>query len=77
MYAELAANSKIDFFTSSCHAPFNHRNARNYWIYEDSQLIAGGVVLSLLWWKDETQLIDIDREFEERGTWRSDFRQED
>jgi Zn-dependent peptidase ImmA (M78 family) len=56
---------------------FNHRNARNYRIYEDSQLIADGVVLSLLWWKDETQLIDIDREIEERGSWRSDFRGED
>jgi hypothetical protein len=56
---------------------FNHRNAQNYWIYEDSQPIAGGVVLSLLWWKDETQLIDIDREIEERGSWRSDFREED
>jgi hypothetical protein len=38
---------------------------------------AGGVVLSLWWWKDETQLIDIDRETGERGSWRSGFREED
>ena len=56
---------------------FNHRNARNYWIFEDSRLLADGIVLTLLWWKDETQLIDIDNEIEERGDWRSDFRKED
>jgi hypothetical protein len=53
---------------------FNHRNAQNYWIHEDSKLLADGTVLTLLWWKDETQLIDIDREIEERGAWRSDYR---
>lgn len=53
---------------------FNHRNAQNHWIHEDSKLLADGIVLTLLWWKDETQLIDIDREIEERGAWRSDYR---
>lgn len=53
---------------------FNHRNAQNYWIHEDSRLLADGIVLTLLWWKNETQLIDIDREIEERGAWRSDFK---
>jgi IrrE N-terminal-like domain len=56
---------------------FNHRNAQNYWVHEDSLLLADGVILTLLWWKDETQLIDIDREIEERGAWRSDFRPDD
>lgn len=53
-----------------------HRNAQNYWIHEDSRFVANGIVLTLLWWKDETQLIDIDNEIEERGSWRSDFRRE-
>ena len=56
---------------------FNHRNAQNYWIYEDSQLLVDGIVLTMLWWRDETQLIDIDQETEERGAWRSDFRKEE
>ncbi len=55
----------------------NHRNARNYWIFEDSQLFANGDVLTLLWWKDEIQLIDIENEIEERGAWRSDFKKEE
>jgi Zn-dependent peptidase ImmA (M78 family) len=56
---------------------FNHRNANNYGIIEDSLLLTGGIVLTLLWWKDEVQLIDIDNEIEERGAWRSDFRKEE
>ena len=56
---------------------FNHRNAHSHWINEDSYLLSEGIVLTLLWWKDETQLIDIDREIEERGAWRSDFRKEE
>jgi hypothetical protein len=54
----------------------NHRNARNYWVHEDSRLLAGGIVLTLLWWKDETQLIDLENEIEERASWRSDYRRE-
>lgn len=54
----------------------NDRNAHNYWVREDSRLLSNGIVLTLLWWKDETQLIDIDNEIEERSSWRSDFRRE-
>lgn len=54
----------------------NHRNARNYWIHEDSRLLSNGIVLTLLWWKDEKQLIDIDNDVEERDSWRSDYRSE-
>jgi len=32
--------------------------------------------LTLLWWKDETQLIDLENEIEERASWRSDYRRE-
>jgi Zn-dependent peptidase ImmA (M78 family) len=56
---------------------FDHRNAHNHWIHEDSLPLSDGSVLSLLWWKDETQLVDVDNELEERGAWRSDFRKEE
>ncbi len=56
---------------------FTHRNARNYWVHEDSLQLSDGSVLSLLWWKDERQLIHIDNEIEARGSWRSDFRRDD
>lgn len=56
---------------------FSHRNAANHWIHEDSILVSDGSVLSLLWWKDESQLIEIDNEIEERGSWRSDFKKDD
>lgn len=56
---------------------FDHRNAANHWVHEDSIPVSDGSVLSLLWWKDETQLIEIDNEIEARGAWRSDFRSDD
>jgi Zn-dependent peptidase ImmA (M78 family) len=55
---------------------FNHRNAANHWVHEDSIPVSDGSVLSLLWWKDETQLIEIENEIEARGAWRTDFRKE-
>lgn len=56
---------------------FTHRNAANHWVHEDSIQLSEGSVLSLLWWRDERQLIQIDNEIEARGAWRSDFRKED
>lgn len=56
---------------------FNVRNAANHWIHEDSLMTSDGSVLSLLWWKDESQLIEIDNTIEERGAWRSDYRRDD
>ncbi len=56
---------------------FTHRNAQNYWVHEDSLQLSDGSVLSLLWWKDERQLVHIDNELYARGAWRSDFRRED
>jgi Zn-dependent peptidase ImmA (M78 family) len=56
---------------------FNDRNAANHWVHEDSLLTSDGSVLSLLWWKDESQLIEIDNAIEARGSWRSDFRKDD
>lgn len=52
----------------------NHPRADRYWIKEDSLRLKEGTVLSLLWWEDEQQLLDLD-EYEERmGSRRSDGR---
>jgi Zn-dependent peptidase ImmA (M78 family) len=55
----------------------DQRNAANHWIHEDSIRVSDGSVLSLLWWKDESQLIEIDNQIEERAAWRSDYRKDD
>ena len=47
-----------------------------YSIHEESILIADGLVLSLLWWKDEQQLIDLEDEMERRSSRRSDGRED-
>lgn len=58
-----------------CDHWINHPRADRYWIKEDSLRLSEGSVLSLLWWEDEKQLIDLD-EYEERlGTQRSDRRE--
>jgi len=58
-----------------CDYWINHPRADRYWIKEDSFRLTEGSVLSLLWWEDEKQLLDLD-EYEERlGTRRSDERE--
>jgi hypothetical protein len=44
----------------SAHAWFPHRDARQYAIREDSIRITADLVLTLLWWKDERQLLDLE-----------------
>jgi Zn-dependent peptidase ImmA (M78 family) len=39
-----------------------HPESRQYTICEDSEALGNGYVLSLLWWKDERQLLDIESE---------------
>jgi hypothetical protein len=39
---------------------FSHREAHRYVIREDCVRITGDYVLTLLWWKDERQLLDLD-----------------
>jgi hypothetical protein len=46
--------------------------ADRYWIKEDSIQWTNQRVLSLIWWEDESQLIDLDAFEEESGSWRSD-----
>jgi hypothetical protein len=52
----------------------NHPRAERYWIKEDSIRLKEGSVLSLLWWEDEKQLLDLDEYEEQRGNRRSDGR---
>ena len=47
-----------------------------YSIHEESILIADDLTLSLLWWKDEQQLIDLEDEMERRSSRRSDGRED-
>ncbi len=57
-----------------CDHWINHPLADRYWIKEDSLRLKEGSVLSLLWWEDEKQLLDLD-EYEERvSSGRSDGR---
>jgi len=46
--------------------------ADRYWLKEDSIQWTNQSVLSLIWWEDESQLIDLDAFEEESGSWRSD-----
>lgn len=41
---------------------FNHREAAQYAIREDSLRITDDLILTLLWWKDEQQLLDLDQD---------------
>jgi hypothetical protein len=43
----------------------DHRDAARYCLVEDSVRAPGGAVLSLLWWKDEAQLRDLDEDEDE------------
>lgn len=51
----------------------NHRNARRYVVTEDSVRINSGLVLTLLWWEDEEQLLDLADEQELDETERDPF----
>jgi hypothetical protein len=51
----LAAPSEVD-----ADEWFDHRDAHNYVVMEDSVRISSTSVLSLLWWRDEKQLVDLE-----------------
>jgi hypothetical protein len=57
-----------------CDHWINHPRAEHYWIREDSLRLNEGTVLSLLWWEDERQLMDLDDSEEYLGTKGSDGR---
>jgi len=42
----------------------NHAESWRYSVKEDSLIIGSGMVLSLVWWQDERQLLDLDSDDE-------------
>ena len=57
-----------------CDHWIKHPTAERYWIKEDSRRLKDRSVLSLLWWEDEQQLLDLDEYEEQKGAGRSDRR---
>jgi len=51
---------------------FDHWSAERYSLQEHSIRVGAGLVLSLLWWKQEKMLIDIDEYEERRAARRAD-----
>ena len=45
-------------------------------LHQESRLFANDFVLTLLWWRDEKQIIDLDEAEELRSAKRSDWRDE-
>ena len=56
---------------------FEHQKAEGHYIYEHSLRTTYGDVLSLLWWKDEQMLIDLDEFEETQAIRRSDGHREE
>ena len=65
--AELLAGQKLNNNPVEVEASdwFSTPRSKNYSIIEDSELIYEDTVLSLLWWKDESQLMDLEAANEE------------
>ena len=42
----------------------SHRNAHRYQVHEDSVLVLPNLTLTILWWDDEQQILDIDEDDE-------------
>jgi hypothetical protein len=57
-----------------CDNWISHPNAEEYWVKENSLRLRDGSVLSLLWWEDEQQLINLDENEEHTGNRRADGR---
>ncbi len=49
-----------------------HDKADRYRVYEHSVRSSGGLVLSLVWWRNEKQIIDLDEEEERHAARRAD-----
>ncbi|MGH9580151.1 MAG: hypothetical protein ACRD2R_04085, partial [Terriglobales bacterium] len=44
----------------------SHRGSHGYYVIEDSRRVGRDSILTLVWWKDESQLVDITEEEESR-----------
>jgi hypothetical protein len=57
LQGEAGPGTPVDVRSS---AWFEHEQADRYWIREDAVRITSDLVLSLLWWKDEQELVALD-----------------
>ena len=53
---------------------FDVRNADRYYVRESCFGSGPDSVVTLLWWEDETQIIDLEEEEEQNAARRSDWR---
>ncbi|MBS1841000.1 MAG: ImmA/IrrE family metallo-endopeptidase [Acidobacteria bacterium] len=56
---------------------FDVQNANRYYVRESCFATGPGSVVTLLWWEDEKQIIDLQEEEEQNASRRSDWRRED
>jgi hypothetical protein len=56
---------------------FEVRNANRYYVRESCFATGPGSVVTLLWWEDEKQIIDLQEEEEQNAARRSDWQTED
>jgi Zn-dependent peptidase ImmA (M78 family) len=68
--SELADDTRADYW-------FSTYNSDRYYVRESCLRVGRGAVLTLLWWEDEQQLIDISEASERHSERRSDWRDED
>lgn len=74
----LRSNSSSELKSEvAAEAWFQHRSTAHYLIGEHSIKVSNDTVLTLLWWKDEQMLIDIQEYEERRATRRTDGREEE
>lgn len=58
----LAGATKVDPQHVDADEWISHRDAHRYTVHEDSVLVQPNLTLTLLWWEDEQQLLDLDDE---------------
>jgi len=68
---QASANTHGDVYSDQWFSSVNRHS-----IHEDSRQIGDDLVLTLLWWKDERPLMEIEEEEERRANRRSDWRDE-
>jgi IrrE N-terminal-like domain len=56
---------------------FDVRNAHRYYVRESCFAAGPGSAVTLLWWEDEKQIIDLQEEEEQNASRRSDWRREE
>ena len=56
---------------------FEYSNSERYYVRESCFRTGDASAMTILWWEDEKQLIDIEEEEERRAARRSDFRSDD